>query len=167
MRLPILFCAITLTGCFGYSTMYTVDRVDFSGISVEEVRVVTEEKRAGSRRVAQHVSQKLRDMFTGGGRYTLNVFIKEEESAVAVRRDAIESRLQLVLTAQMYLVDDAGETVLHTEVSSQSPYNVEETPYATDAGRLRARFAAADMMAEDVIHRISMFLNGQSQQMKP
>lgn len=159
MKKLITSLAILLTGCSGYTALYqdageTIDQVVVGQVSMREI-----ERNVGQRRVAQLVSQNLRKMFMASdGKYDLKIIIEESTSSLAVQRDATDLRLQLSLQAETFLVDQNGKEIYKDFISSSASYNVEDSPFGTDAGRDFARSAAAQKLSDEITYKIAIFL---------
>ena len=151
-----MISAVTLAGCAGYTPLYEKADSD-AGIRVGDVRMLKVDINVGERRVAQLVTQQLNRAYPNGAAddLTLDVLIEETTSTLAVRRDATVERSQINLTAQVSLAKEDGEKSFETTLSSAAAYNVEDTPYSTESGKVFARESAARTLAEEVIRRIA------------
>lgn len=150
--------AVVMTGCFGYAPLYSLQGEQLNQVQVGEVTMREITRNVGSRRVAQLVAQQLEQTFSGAGDYVLTVSIEETTRALAVRRDAVEQRLELNLSSVITL-EKEGNSVLRTSAGAASSYNVEDSPFGTDAGRDRARQAAAERLSEEIVEKITVFLH--------
>lgn len=162
-KLACVLSAVMLTGCFGYQPMYAKKSGDLSRVYVEKVTVSQEEESMGKgqRRVAQLMNRSLKEVFNNNsGDLSLLVDVHENENALAIQRDATEERLELILTVTATLMNnETGKEDLRSVFDVISHYNIQETPYATESGVERARKSAASSAAEEVVHRVSLFLN--------
>lgn len=118
-----------------------------------------EEQNVGQRRTAQIMDWRLRQDLpgSGGALDTLSVNIHEEASALALRRTSLVERESLTLTAHVELQDATGKKLFATDVSNNTAYNVETTPYATESGKTFARETAARNVAEEILRRLNLF----------
>ncbi|MFZ2620052.1 MAG: hypothetical protein WAX89_04185, partial [Alphaproteobacteria bacterium] len=91
--------------------------------------------------------------------YRLEVSIEELNRDLAVKRDATVTRTGLDLQARVTLTpQNKADALLETTVSAQSAYNVEATPFSTDSGRVFAREAAADRLADEIARVVRLAL---------
>lgn len=159
MRANILvLTAIFLGGCFGYTPLY--QQLDDAGMEVAlgEIRMDRVERNVGERRAAQLLRRKLSQTYPADSvPYTMNILLKENEASLAVQRDATDVRLELILDAELRLNNEAGDQVLRADIQTAAAYNVEDSPYGTQAGRDRALEAAVAAMAGEIRHRLSLF----------
>ncbi len=132
-------------------------------VQVGEVRMTKfDDLNVGQRRVAQVMSQKLRQSFKGPVEAdVLTVGIKEESSALALRRTALVEREQLNLTATATLTSPDGKQIFTTDIATNTAYNVETTPYATESGKTFARLTAARNAADEIVRRIGLYYRSQ------
>lgn len=154
---------VLLSGCFGYQPIYNKKNADFSRVHVEHVSAFQKEDYIGKgkRRTAQVMNRKLKELLTSkSAEFALTVQLEEDENALAVQRDATVERVELTSYIEMTLHrQSTGEEVFKTAFDVLSYYNIQDTPFATEASLERARLTAAEGAAEEVIHRLSMFLN--------
>ncbi|MFZ2587304.1 MAG: LPS assembly lipoprotein LptE [Alphaproteobacteria bacterium] len=156
-----ILLALFLSSC-GYTPLYQPinGQTLASHIQVATVEMERfEEQNVGERRTAQLMSQRLRqDLPTQAATLdTLTVAIREDASALALRRTALVEREQLTLTARVNLQSPEGKPLFKTEVASTTAYNVETTPYATESGKVFARQTAARNLAEEILRRLNLF----------
>lgn len=160
--------AALLSACAGYTPLYTpingenlAQKVQVGDVFMTRLA----EKNVGERRVAQVVGQHLRQDFgeAGANMDTLAVGIREDASALALRRTALVEREQLTLTGEMVLTNPQGEKIFRTEVTTSTAYNVETTPYGTESGKTYARLTAARNLAEEITRRVALFYRTQGQ----
>jgi len=161
----LLAATVSLTGCMGYSSLYKQTSEDIGNVYVGNVSVVSLGIKAGERRVAQLVHQRLRYSFHAAeeSQYVLSAKIREDNVTLAVRRDATDQRLQLNLSAEVMLHDAEGKEVFKTTIGASAPYNVEDSPFGTDAGREQARTSAARTLGDEVTYRVIRFLHSSKQ----
>lgn len=158
----ILSAVLVLSAC-GYSPVYEKTAKTFTQVSVGSVQVAQDQKLPGERRVAQLVERRLTQIFTASeaSAYTLNVFLDEDRRTLAVLRDATEDRFEVTLRARIHLQNNAGEKVFVKDIVSSAPYNVESSPYGTEAGKDRARQSAAESISAEVIKNVNFYLHSQ------
>lgn len=153
----ILFLCLFLTAC-GYQPLYTLIDEDISKISVGKVKMRKVVHKVGERRAAQTVYKKLSQAFNGDGKYKVNVDMLETVSTLAIRRDATDQRSALNLNAYLDIIDTtSGNTIFETTLTSSVAYNVEDTPFATDAGKERAKTSAAIALSDEIIRTVSLY----------
>ena len=137
----IMAIPFILTGCLGYQAVYKQPEV-YREVAVGTVQMTDAQRLAGERRVAQQVRWRLEEFYQGHineAEYTFDVFIKEETTTLAVRRDASDQRLQLTLQAEVKIRGADAKEQTFSVVTSSAAYNVEDTPYGTESGRERAQ----------------------------
>jgi len=156
----VVAAAFSLTGC-GYSPLYKKTAEEIGHVYVGDVSMVSLGVHAGERRVAQLVHKQLRQSFHSSDQnhYVLSANIREDNVTLAVRRDATDQRLQLNLTADVLLRDSEGKEAFKTTLAASAPYNVEDSPFGTDAGREQARTSAARTLGDEVTYRVIRFLH--------
>ncbi len=156
-----LAAAVSLASC-GYSPLYAP--AGGGGQAASKAQVGTVEvgqytKNVGQRRTAQTVAQELKLSFpnTGTEMDTVDVFIEEDTATLAVERTAIIQRAQINLTGTVTLSNPNGDKLLLTKLSTNAPYNVENTPYSTETGKTYARLTAARNLANEVTRRLHLY----------
>lgn len=162
MKKLIIASALFLSAC-GYTAVYEKTASQIQNVHVGSVKVAANERLPGERRVAQLVNRRLSQVFTGveGDAYTLNIHMEEDRRTLAVLRDATEDRFEVIINAEVELLNAEGDVVFARDLVSSAPYNVETSPYSTEAGKDRARQSAAESLSTDAIQSISFFLHGQ------
>ncbi len=162
MKKFIFLTSFALTACTGYQPLYQQTKA-LPGVVVGSVEMAQIEYNPGERRVAQKVAQQLNRFFKGGSAndLTLNISIHETINELAVRRDATVERSQVNLQASITLLDIEGKSVFNTKLTSTSAYNVEDTPYSTEAGKVFARESAANTLTDKIAERVQYFLRFQ------
>jgi LPS-assembly lipoprotein len=161
MRLAALLLAVGLgLAACGYKPIYrALDGQGLADVSIRQVAMTTGQRAAGERRVAQLVNQRLMRRFSGGenARYKMDVSIEEVLSTIAVRRDATDQRYALLLNGRVFLYR-GDELVMDVILTTNAPYNVEDSPYGTESGRDRARQSAANTLADEILLRVTRYL---------
>jgi hypothetical protein len=160
MKALLALLALTLAGC-GYRPLYAEIGHLGNQLRLGEVRMDVTERNVGERRPAQLVATSLKRRLpaTLGTAYVLNVVIEESQQTLAVRRDATDQRLGLNLLAKISISTPDGAVVYTGEANTTSAYNVEQTPYGTDAGKDRARQSAAANLSDEIVRKVALFLN--------
>lgn len=152
-----------LSAC-GYSPIYETTSEFVSQVAIEKVEIGQDSKLPGERRVAQLVNRRLSQVFTSSlenSPYRLNLYLNEDRRTLAVLRDATEDRFEVRVSARIELKDSNGKNVYIRELTSSAPYNVESSPYSTDAGKDRARKSAAESLSAEVIQNVNFFIHEQ------
>lgn len=161
-HLALVFAASLLASCGGYAPLYApaagashvATQVSVGTVQMERI----DEENVGQRRVAQVVSQRLRQDFAGSAAAdVLTVSITEQANALALRRTKLVEREQLNLVGKVQLTSADGRALFATEVGASTAYNVETTPYSTESGKTFARLTAADNLAEEIIRRVALY----------
>lgn len=155
MRFVVIF-ALFLTAC-GYQPLYSVVQEDMSKVGVGIVRMGKVTHKAGERRASQVVYKELAQSLNGDGSYKVNVDITESVSTLAVRRDATDQRLELNLRGDIKVKDTADNIIFKTDLTSSVAYNVEDEPFATDAGKERAKTAAAIALSDEILRVVILY----------
>lgn len=170
MRIPSLRLAalnatlattFLLSSC-GYTPLYAPGAGATNAdqkVQVGEVQIQQDHKNVGQRRAAQTVSQDLKLNFPNSGDNfdTVTIYITETTSTLAVQRTATLQRAQINLLGSITLTDANGHKLLVTTVSTNAPYNVEDTPYSTETGKSSARLTAAQNLADEISRRIYLY----------
>lgn len=163
MKKIILLSTLVLSAC-GYNSVYQKTSGFMHQVSVGEVVVAQNKKLPGERRIAQLIHRQLSQVFNANSQdtlYTLNIHLEEDRRTLAVLRDATEDRFEVTVEADIELLDDNGKVVFTKNIYSSAPYNVESSPYSTEAGKDRARQSAAETLSTEVLQYINFFLHDQ------
>lgn len=155
MKYLIPLLAVALSACAGYAPLYGEKGEVLKHVQVADVRVENPDRLPGERRIAQLVRTRLNQAFTGKNADKLTVVLDEDSTALAINRDATEERLQLTLQAEIMLESSTGDLIYRGDLATTAPYNVEASPFGTDAGRTQARESAARALAEEIIRRVA------------
>jgi hypothetical protein len=154
-HLALGLCALVITAC-GYKPLYQQQASALRDVSIGEIRLNDIELNVGERRMAQLLRQELALVLPRtGGTYQLNVVVDEKSSSLAQRRDATDVRRKLALKGVVSLQNAAGDEVWGKTLSANAAYNVEDSPFGTDAGRDYARTTVAHNMAQEIIHELA------------
>ena len=151
--------SFSLAGCLGYEPLYDQTQKVMGDVHVAAVKVDEVGYTPTERRSAQMLNQKLSRVFSGQAHasHHIHVTIDEEEETLAVARDASDERVELNLVAQVKLLDSNDNLVYQTRIQSEAPYNLEDSPYATESGKERARLNAVNVLSDEIVHRLSFF----------
>ncbi|RYG62131.1 MAG: hypothetical protein EON60_00875 [Alphaproteobacteria bacterium] len=157
----LLGSAVLLASC-GYSPLYAPSSGGgqaASKVQIGKVEADQNELNLGERRSAQTIAQELKLSFpnTGMDMDTATIRIEEETSTLAVERTAITQRAQINLTGYLVLSSANGDRLLSTELATNAPYNVENSPYSTESGKTYARLTAARNLANEISRRLYLY----------
>lgn len=161
--------ATSLTAACGYSPMYAPGQgaaMAAGRVQVGTVEISDPGINVGERRVASKVSQRLRLDFpnTRPQSDVLNVTIVEDTNALAVQRNSAIARAQITLTAHIRLISAEGNELLKTSLSTNTTYNVEDSPFSTESGKSFAQVVAAGNLAEEISRRVVLYYRTKGQQ---
>ena len=167
MRILPAFLALLLTAC-GYTPLYAPSYGTATAVQhaqIGEVTMAKTAKNVGERRVAQLVSQRLQLAFPyqSAQADTISVEILEDTSTLALSTTAATRRAQINLEGTVTITNPAGKQILNTKLTTAAPYNVENTPYATESGKTYARLNAARTLADEITRRLALFYRTQPQ----
>ena len=160
-KLTLAVLPVLLAGC-GYAPLYQA-LPGGAPVAIGQVQVQNPKKLPGERRVAQAVAERLKLDFprTDGALDTATVSIREQTSTLAVERTATVQRAAITLVASLRILSADGQERLNTELSATAPYNVENTPFSTESGKIFARQSAARNLAEEISRRLTLFYRQQ------
>lgn len=153
---------VALLAACGYTPLYAPGEGAAQAsayVQVGQVQMDLPERNVGQRRVAQTVAQQLKLDFPASGPEmdTAAVGIKETIGTLAVQRSAAIQRAQINLEGTLTLTNPNGDTLLRTVLSTNAPYNVENTPYSTESGKTYARTTAARNLADEISRRLYLY----------
>lgn len=159
--LTLSILATVITACSSYSPLYKKTSETSDKLRIESVAMLDIQKQAGERRVAQIIYQDLKANYRAedDAKYNLVITIRESKTTLAQERDATEQRSRLTLTATLKFYDiNNNKLLLETVFSTGVAYNVEDSPYGTETGKLNARTSAARELSSEAKRRIQLFL---------
>lgn len=168
MKFSLLAPVLLLAAC-GYTPLYAPNMGAAQAAQKAQVGEVTMAKTAknvGERRVAQLVSQRLQLAFPhqSADADTITVDILEDTSTLALSTTAATRRAQINLEGTVIITTPQGKQILNTKLTTTAPYNVENTPYATESGKTYARLNAARTLADEITRRLALFYRTQTRQ---
>ncbi len=150
-------CSAVLAGC-GFQPLHSRD-AGGSAARLAEIRVTPIADRIG-----QQLHNLLLDKLTPMGppaapRYVLRVTLSESLQNLAVRKDEVATRANLVMRASITLVrvrDDAA--VLEANAISANSYNILRQKFATLSAENDARARAVREISDEIRTRIAIYL---------
>lgn len=150
---------LVLTAC-GYQPLYPNARQNVSNVHVASVTMRQVENAPGSRRAAQLLAQNLKRHFYGDSYapYQLTIRLDERTSELSVSRAATTTRSSVSISGDMVITKN-GEEIYRSGLSVYVPYNVEDSPFGTEAGREQARESAVREIETTVLNRIGIMLH--------
>lgn len=159
--LSLLSPLFLLSAC-GYAPLYAPAPGDVAAsahVQIGQVTVATQTKNVGQRRVAQTVSQRLQLDYPNHNSSldTATVAIEENTSTLAMQRTSALQRAQINLRGRLEVTSPQGQTLLRTDLSTTSAYNVESSPYSTESGKSYARLTAARTLADEISRRLALY----------
>lgn len=162
MRRAVVFALPLLLSACGYTPLYAPSEGAATAAShaqIGDVSMAHVEYNVGERRVAQTVSQRLQLAFPNqsADMDTVIVRITEDTSTLAVQQTATVQRAQINLKGEVEIQAPEGQTLLKATVRTSASYNVESTPYGTEAGKTSARLTAARNLADEITRRLALF----------
>ncbi len=157
----LLATSLTVAAC-GYSPVYAPGQgaaMAASRVQVGTVAMADPDIGVGERRVAGKVSQRLRLDFpnTRSTSDVLGVTVFEDTNALAVQRNSTVARAQIILTAHITLTSPEGKELLKAVLSTNTTYNVEDSPFGTESGKSFAQQVAAGNLAEEISRRVVLY----------
>ena len=98
--------------------------------------------------------------------YDLRIGLRFSQGAIDIDRDDSETRTQLTVTAQAFLVDRATEENLwRADSRAITTFNVLDSPFATVNSERTAREQALQQIADDLVVRLGAFFTTQGDQL--
>jgi hypothetical protein len=91
------------------------------------------------------------------------VSIYEDTNTLAVQRNSAIARAQIILTAHITLTSPEGNELLKTSLSTNTTYNVEDSPFGTESGKSFAQSVAAGNLAEEISRRVVLYYRTKGQ----
>jgi LPS-assembly lipoprotein len=118
-------------------------------------------------RVGQQLHNLLLDKVTPGGpparpRYVLKVTLNEARQNLAVRKDEVATRANLVMRAVFSLSRaDDGASLMSGSALSANSYNILRSDFGTLSAENDARARAVNELSDQIKSRIGIYLSGQ------
>ena len=98
--------------------------------------------------------------------YDLNIGLRFSQGAIDIDRDDSETRTQLTVTAQAFLVDrESQQNLWRADSRAITTFNVLDSPFATINSERTAREQALQQIADDLVVRLGAFFTTQGDQL--
>ena len=156
-----VFGLVFLAGCAGYQPINkNFDEYTTKEFYVDSVEVVSPERRIGSRLNAQYLKQLLTRRFTGGqnASFNLNMQVNETQRNISYRIDATAERALVTLDSTAIVRDQAGKILATIETRTDAAYEIQTSPFATQANYDQARRSAIEDLQRDLQRQLNLFL---------
>ena len=152
-----ILCLAALAGC-GFRPLHSTES-RASSANLAEITIAPIPDRVG-----QQLRNRLRDEINPLGtpsspRYVLSVKLSESLQNLAVRKDEVATRANLILRANFQLtrLHDRAVVMSSNAVSANS-YNILSSDFATLSAENDARARAVSEISDDIKARVSVFL---------
>ena len=155
------FLAFIITACAGYTPInQNFDDYTIKEIYVANVEVTSPQRRVGSRLNAQHLKQLLTRRFTGNENAPLSLHtrIRETQRNISFRIDATAERALVTLDSTSYVRNTKGDTLATIETRTDAAYEIQTSPFATQANYNQAREGALKDLQRDLQRQLNLFL---------
>ena len=156
--LIVMMCSAMLTGC-GFRPLHSA-KSGASAANLAEIRIEPIADRIG-----QQLHNLLLDKLTPKGpssapSYVLHVKLTEVRKNLAVRKDTVATRANLIMRARFQLVRFSDEVVLmkNSAISANS-YNILNEEFATLSAVNDARFRAVRELSDTIRTLIAVYLD--------
>ena len=160
VRCAVLSAALAVAAACGFAPLYGAK----GGAAPErlaEIRIAPIADRVG-----QTLHNLLLDKMNPAGPprhplYVLSVSLTESTQGLAVRKDEVATRANLIISAKFSLIriDDDNPALTGSIVSTNS-YNILSSDFATLSSEHDARNRAVREISDEIKTRIAIFLNG-------
>ena len=156
--LIVMTCSAMLTGC-GFRPLHSV-KSGASAANLAEIRIAPIADRIG-----QQFHNLLLDKLTPKGlspapSYVLHVTLTEARQNLAVRKDTVATRANLIMRASFKLVrigDDA--LLMNNSAISVNSYNILNEEFATLSAENDARVRAVRELSDTIRTRVAVYLD--------
>ncbi len=151
-------CSAALAGC-GFQPLHST-KTGASVAGLAEIRIMPIADRIG-----QQLHNLLLDKLTPLGppaaeRYVLRVTLSESLQSLAVRKDDVATRANLILRASFTLVRAQDDfTLLSNSAISANSYNILREEFATVSAENDARARAVRELSDEIKTRIAIYLS--------
>ena len=156
--LIVTTCSVILMGC-GFQPLHSMNS-GASAVSLAKIRIAPIDDRIG-----QQFHNLLLDKLTPKGppavpRYVLHVTLTETRQSLAVRKDTVATRANLVMRVRFTLVRADDDSVLMTNnATSANSYNILNEEFATLSAENDARVRAARELSDTIKTRVAIYLS--------
>lgn len=165
--LVLSIAVLGLSACAGYSPINkNFDDATTSEIHVENVEVVNAPRKVGARQNAQYLKQILTRRFTGGANapLRLNMNLTQSERNISFRLDATAERALLTIDSTAFVRDELNKVLATIETRTDAAYEIQTSPFATQANREQASRSALENLARDLQRQLNLFLSDYNKQ---
>jgi LPS-assembly lipoprotein len=157
MRILLLACALALTAC-GLRPMYAGGGAGAVAGSLRSIAVQPIPGRAGWL-MHKALVQRLGDNRGADSAYRLEVELDDNITGFGIRGDSAATRERRTLRARYRLVELAsGAVVLDATAGSDAGIDVGSSQYATVAAEQTALERLSDVVADQMVGRLAMFV---------
>ncbi len=161
------FAAVTLAACGGYTAInQNFDDYTIKEIHVANVEVVSTQRRAGARLNAQYLKQLLNRRFTGGVNSPLQLHtrVRETHRNISYRIDATAERALVTIDSTSFVKNKEGDILANIETRTDAAYEIQTSPFATQANYGQARETAIQDLQRDLQRQLNLFLKDYTDQ---
>ena len=163
MRILLLAASLALSAC-GLRPMYADGGAGAVAGSLRSIQVQGIPGRAGWL-MRKALVQRLGDNQGADSRYLLEVELDDNITGFGIRGDSAATRERRTLRARYRLVDlSTGAVVLDATAGSDAGIDVVSSQYATVAAEQTALERLADVVADQMVGRLAMFVTRTSPQ---
>ena len=159
--LIVTMCSAILTGC-GFRPLHSA-KSGASAANLAEIRIAPIADRIG-----QQCRNLLLDKLTPRGpspapRYELQVTLTEVRQSLAVQKDTVATRANLIMRAKFKLVRVEDDSVLMTNSAiSANSYNILNEEFATLSAENDARVRAVRELSDTIRTRVAVYLDNKN-----
>lgn len=154
--LPLILCALLLSGCGLHSLYASGDSGSVAGL-LRQVQVAPIQGRAGWL-MYNKLKQRLGEMGDSAPAYRLDVKLDENVIGLGIRGDRATTRERESLRARYQLVNlGTGQVVLDATAGSDEGIDVVSSEYATVAAEQTAQERLAELVADDIVSRLGVY----------
>lgn len=161
------FAAVTLAACGGYTAInQNFDDYSVREIYVKDVEVNMTERRIGARLNAQYLKQLLSRRFTGDENSPLHLStrVRESHRKVSFRIDATAERALVTIDSTSFVKNKEGDILANIETRTDAAYEIQTSPFATQANYDQARETAIQDLQRDLQRQLNLFLKDYTDQ---
>lgn len=153
--------AAVLAACGGYTAInQNFDGYTIKEIYVANVEVVSAQRHIGSRLNAQYLKQLLTRRFTGDKNSPLQLHtrLRETQRNISYRIDATAERALVTIDSTSFVRDLEGNILATIETRTDAAYEIQTSPFATEANYQQARESALQDLQRDLQRQLNLFL---------
>jgi hypothetical protein len=157
----LVMVAATFAGCAGYQPInQNFDEYTTKEIYISSVEVVSPEREVGTRLNAQYLKQLLTRRFIGdeNDSFHLDMDVNETSRNISFRIDATAERALVTLDSTAIIRDKEGQVLAVIETRTDAAYEIQVSPFATQANYTQARESAIRDLQRDLQRQLNLFL---------